>query len=149
MYCLKSKKHVKLNTLPLKKGSGFKNRIEVKTCKVEDKKFTFQRTNWIQISSSAILSCGLKKYIFKRKFFIRSFFKLKKIDIIHNPGSRSKFNVFGSRTLVGTYLVCVSSEAAPDDGIHVEGFDLVRVFRDHVAQLVPQLVVRLPLLAAK
>jgi hypothetical protein len=46
------------------------------------------------------------------------------------------------------HLISVTPETAPDDGVHVEGFDLVGVLGDHVAQLVPQLVVGLPLLAA-
>jgi hypothetical protein len=52
-------------------------------------------------------------------------------------------NMYTKRHLIG-----VTPETAPDDGVHVEGFYLVGVLGDHVAQLVPQLVVGLPLLAA-
>ena len=39
-------------------------------------------------------------------------------------------------------LICKLSEAGSDDGIGVQSLDLVRVFCDKVAELLPQLVLR-------
>ena len=45
-----------------------------------------------------------------------------------------------------TNLVGVATQAAPEDGVHVEALDLVRVFGDEFAELVPERVVGLALL---